>query len=50
LPGAHQHHADIVEDRGDRGMRLVHRDLDRTDARKRRQDGVATAAARSSSL
>ncbi len=29
LPLAHQHHADILEDRGDRRMRLVHGDLDR---------------------
>src|SRR5882757_2785049 len=36
LPRAGQHHADILEDRGDRRVRLVHGDLDRADARKRR--------------
>jgi len=40
LPGARQDHANVLEDRGDRGVRLVNRDLDGDDARKRRQDGV----------
>src|SRR5579859_473952 len=34
MPAAGQHHADILEDRGDRRMRLVHGDLDGADARK----------------
>src|ERR1700722_6103431 len=40
LPGAYQDYADIVEDRGDRRVRLVNGDLDGADARKRGQDGV----------
>src|SRR6185369_4847328 len=37
LPLAGKHHADILEDRSDRRVRLVYGDLDRIDARKRRQ-------------
>src|SRR5882757_1599426 len=44
MPGARQHHADVVKDRGDRRMRLVDGDLDRPDARKRRQDGIGHRA------
>ena len=44
LPRAGQDHADIVEDRGDRRMRLVHGDPDRADARKRREDRVGHRA------
>src|SRR3954447_6169732 len=46
MPGARQHHADVVEDRGNRRMRLVDGDLDRPDARKRRQDGIGHRAGR----
>src|SRR3954463_8963041 len=46
VPRARQHDADVVEDRGDRRMRLVHGDLDRTDARKVRQDGIGDRAGR----
>src|SRR5438067_13067099 len=41
---ARQHHADILEDRGDRRMRLVHGDLDRIDARKRCQYRICNSA------
>src|SRR4029079_13140276 len=34
VPLADQHHADILEDRGNRRMWLVHGDLDRVDPRK----------------
>src|SRR4051812_17120236 len=44
MPGARQHHADVVKDRGNRRMRLVDGDLDRPDARKRRQDGIGHRA------
>ena len=44
LPGARQDDADIVENRGDRGVRLVNGDLDGADAGKRRQDGVGDGA------
>src|SRR5438128_12098245 len=44
LPLARQHDADILEDRGDRRMRLVHGDLDRIDARKRREYRVCDGA------
>src|SRR4051812_10927665 len=37
LPIADQHHTDILEDRGNRRMRLVHGDLDRVDTRERRE-------------
>src|SRR3569623_746958 len=40
MPRARQHDADVVEDRRDRRVRLVHGDLDGADARKMRQDGV----------
>jgi len=46
MPRARQHDADIVEDRGDRRMRLVHRDLHGADAREVRQDGVGHRAGR----
>src|SRR5882757_8418620 len=44
LPVAQQDHADIVEDRRDRRVRFVDGDLDRADARKRRQDGIGHRA------
>src|SRR2546430_17616866 len=44
LPRARQHHADVVEDRSDRRVRLVNGDLDGSDARKRRQYGVRHGA------
>src|SRR5512134_642221 len=44
LPLARQHHADILEDRGDRRVRLVDGDLDRFDAGKRREDRVGNGA------
>src|SRR5215216_5887883 len=37
LPLADQYHTDILEDRGNRRMRLVHGDLDRIDAHERRE-------------
>src|ERR1700732_4318083 len=43
-PVPRQHYADILEDRGDRRMRLVDGDLDRADARKCREDGVGDRA------
>src|SRR6476646_571297 len=43
-PLAHQHHADILEDFGDRRMRLVDRDLDRVDAWERREDRILNRA------
>src|SRR3954447_3009867 len=46
VPRTRQHDSDVVEDRGDRRMRLVHGDLDRTDARKVRQDGIGHRAGR----
>src|SRR5258707_3524483 len=46
LPGAHQDHTDVLEDRGDRRMRLVDGDLDRTDARECGQDGIGDGASR----
>src|SRR6267378_1090559 len=46
LPGACQDHADIVENCGNRGVRLVNGDLDRADARKRPEDGVGNGAGR----
>src|SRR5215510_2724168 len=46
VPRARQHHADILKDRGDRRMRLVHRDLDGPDARKGRKDRVGHGARR----
>src|SRR6267378_3079746 len=46
LSRARQDHADILEDRGDRRVRLVHPDLDRADARERRQDGIGDGAGR----
>src|SRR5258708_27035221 len=45
-PRAHQDHSDIVEDRGDRRMRLVNGDLDGADAGKRRQYPVGNGAGR----
>ena len=44
LPRPGQHHADILEDRGDRGVRLVHGDLDGADAGKRAQDRIGDRA------
>src|SRR6202522_515200 len=44
LPGARQDDADIVENRGDRRVRLVHGHLDGADARKRGQYGVGNGA------
>src|ERR1700722_11340855 len=44
LPGTGQDHADIVEDRGDRRVRLVNGDLDGAEAWKRRQDGIGDGA------
>ena len=44
LPLACQDHADIVENRGDRRVRLVNGDLDGADARERRQYGVGDRA------
>src|ERR1700692_1539955 len=46
LPRARQDHADVAENRGDRGMRLVNGDLDRADPRKRHKDGVGNGAGR----
>src|ERR1022692_4627173 len=46
LPRARQDHADVLENRSDRGMRLVNGDLDRGDPRKCRQDGVGNGAGR----
>src|SRR5882672_11278811 len=46
LPAAGQDHANIFENRGDRGVRLVNGDLDRRDARKRRQYGLGDGASR----
>src|SRR5262245_16061468 len=46
MPPARQRHADVVEDGGDRRVRLVHSDLDGADARKVRQDGVGDRAGR----
>src|ERR1700716_2097970 len=46
LPGARQHHTDIVEDRGDRRVRLVDGDLDYIDWRERHQDGTGDGAGR----
>src|SRR4051794_10465650 len=46
LPRARQHDADIVEDRGDWRMRLVHGDLHRADAREMRQDGIGDSTGR----
>src|SRR3954454_19607088 len=46
VPRTRQHDSDVVEDRGDRRMRLVHGDLDRTDAGKERQDGTGHRAGR----
>src|SRR5712672_2855131 len=40
LPCAHQHHADVLEDRGDRRVWLVDGDLDRADALESRQYGI----------
>src|SRR3954464_12409450 len=42
--GAGENHADVVENRGDRRVRLVHGDLDGADAGKRRQNGVGDGA------
>src|SRR5437667_12797874 len=44
LPIARQHDTDILEDRGDRRMRLVHGDLGRIDARKPREYRVCDGA------
>src|SRR5215207_9711035 len=44
MPLARQHHADILEDRGDWRMRLVDGDLDRVDACKRREYRVCNGA------
>src|SRR6185436_2303487 len=44
LPLARQHHADIFEDRSNRRMRFVHGDLDRIDARERREYRVCNGA------
>src|SRR6185437_1870835 len=44
LPRPDQDHADIVENRGDRRVRLVHGDLDDGDAGKRRQDRLGDRA------
>src|SRR5712672_1887425 len=41
---AGEDYADVVEDRGDRRVRLVHGDLDGADAGKRREDGVSDGA------
>ena len=41
---AHQDDADVIENRGDRGVRLVNGDRDGRDAGKRRQDGVGDRA------
>src|SRR3954466_9715833 len=46
LPCARQHHADVVEDRSDRRVRLVDGDLDDIDARKRHQDRIGDGASR----
>src|SRR5258708_20570531 len=46
LPRAHQDHADIVKDRGDRRVRLVDGDLDRVDTREGRQNGIRDGAGR----
>ena len=46
LPRAGQDNADILEDRGNRRVRLVNPDLDRADARKRRQHRVGNRAGR----
>src|SRR5579864_5351951 len=46
VPRTGQHDADIVEDRGDRRMRLMHGDLHGTDAREMRQDGVGDCTRR----
>src|SRR5712672_3427541 len=40
LPCAHQHHADVLEDRGDRRVWLMDGDLDRAGALESRQYGV----------
>src|SRR3954470_25010921 len=44
LPLADQHHADILEDRSNRRMWLVHGDLDRVDTCKRREYRVGHGA------
>src|SRR6476646_6135932 len=44
LPLARQHHTDILKDCGNGRMRLVHGDLDRVDARKRREYRVGNGA------
>src|SRR3954465_9804471 len=41
---AGENYADVVEDRGDRRMRLVNGDLDGADAGKRGQNGVGDRA------
>src|SRR3954468_12107334 len=41
---AGENHADVVEDGGDRRVRLVHGDLDGADPGKRRQNGVGDGA------
>src|SRR5262245_31628400 len=46
VPRARQNHADILEDRGDRRMRLVHGDLDGADTREGRKDRVGHRARR----
>src|SRR5271167_3406425 len=46
MPVAGQDHADVLEDRGNWGMRLMHCDLDRADARKRCEDGVCDRTGR----
>src|SRR5712664_1641133 len=46
LPGAGQDHANIFENRGDRGVRLVNGDLDPSDTRKRREYVLCDAASR----
>src|SRR6185312_16223363 len=44
MPAARQHHANILENRGDRRMRLVHGDLDGADARKGSQNRIRHGA------
>src|ERR1700751_114212 len=44
MPVAGQYHADILEDRGDRRVRLVHGDLDCSNAQEGRQDSIRDRA------